>query len=42
MGITDKITDAEMNDMTEEERQNAVKINAAIDSLNSVLGKDEE
>ena len=42
MGITDKITDAEMNDMTEEERQNAVKINAAIDSLNSVLRKDEE
>ena len=42
MGITDKITDAEMNDMTEEERQNAEKINAAIDSLNSVLGKDEE
>ena len=42
MGITDKITDAEMNDMTEEERQNAVKINAAIDSLNSVLGKNEE
>ena len=42
MGITDKITDAEMNDMTEEERQNAVKINAAIDSLNSVLRKNEE
>ena len=42
IGLPEPKTDAEMKDMTEEEKKEAVAINNAINTLNLVIGKGEE